>query len=118
MIEAHNDSISGVLSCYDRVIINGVAGGAGFTWGYAGGMTCFFNMNHLRIFDFATVFKPVTGKIIANAQELAAGNGLEIEYIRRPGAFRKEDRIAQILVKRGMGEGLVHIFSCLELSEN
>jgi hypothetical protein len=51
------------------------------------------------------VFKPVTGKIIANAQELAAGNGLEIEYIRRAGAFRKEDRIAQILTVRGQVKG-------------
>jgi hypothetical protein len=102
---------------YDRVIINGTAGGAGCTWGYAGGMTCFFNMNHLRVFDFATVFKPVSEKIIANAQELAARNGLEIEYIRKPRAFRKEDRIAEILARRGTGEGLVHIFSCLELSE-
>ena len=117
LIEAHKDKISGVLSCYDRVIINGVAGGDGFTWGYSGGMTCFFNKNHLRMFDFATVFKPVTEKILANAQEIAAQNGLEIEYIRSPRAFRKEDRIAEILAERGMGEGLVHIFSCLEVSQ-
>jgi hypothetical protein len=82
LIEAHKDSISGVFSCYDRVIINGVADGTGFSWGYSGGMTCFFNKNHLRMFEFTTVFKPVTENIIANAQELAARNGLEIEYIR------------------------------------
>jgi hypothetical protein len=69
------------------------------------------------MFDFATVFKPVTEKIIANAEELAARNGLEIEYIRSPRAFRKEDRIGEILAGRGKGEGLVHIFSCLEISE-
>jgi DNA-binding HxlR family transcriptional regulator len=117
LVEAHKDKISGVLSCYDRVIINGVAGGDGFSWGYAGGMTCFFNKNHLRMFDFATVFKPVTEKIIANAQEIAEKNGVEIEYIRSPRVFRKEERIAGILAGRGMREGLVHIFSCLEVSE-
>ncbi|MDR0603998.1 MAG: hypothetical protein LBG80_06830, partial [Bacteroidales bacterium] len=75
LVEAHKDKISGVLSCYDRVIINGVAGGDGFTRGYSEGMTCFFNKNHLKMFDFATVFKPVTEKILANAQEIAAKNG-------------------------------------------
>jgi hypothetical protein len=117
LIEAYNDKISGVLFCYDRIIINGVAGGTGFSWGYTGGMTCFFNMNHLLVFDFATVFKPVTEGIINHAKEMAGKGGIGIEYIREPKAFRKEDRIAGILAHRGKGEGLVHIFSCLELCQ-
>jgi hypothetical protein len=41
-------------------------------------MTCFFNKNHLRMFDFAALFKPVTEKITVNAQEIAQRNGLEL----------------------------------------
>jgi hypothetical protein len=45
-------------------------------------MTCFFNMNRLRMFDCAAVFNALTEKIIANAQEIARKNGLETEYVR------------------------------------
>jgi hypothetical protein len=93
LVEVHKDKINGVLLCYDLVIISGVAGG----------MTCFFNKNYLRVFDFATVLKPITEGIINRAEEIAAKSGVKIEYIRRAGAFRKEERIAGILAERGDG---------------
>ena len=116
LIEAHKDKIAGVLSCYDRVLINGVAGAHGCSFGYAGGMGCFFNLNHFKTFDFADKFKPVTAAIIANAENIAGSNGIQVEYIRSPKAFRKEDKIREIVEKRGMAEGLVHIFSELEIN--
>jgi len=39
---------------------------------------------------------------------------LEIEYIRKIKAFRKENRIQDILKQRGNHAGLVHIFSAME----
>jgi hypothetical protein len=48
-------------------------------------------------------------------RQLPKKNNLEIEYIRNNN-FRKEDRIQQILKKRGTHPGLVHIFSALEMS--
>jgi hypothetical protein len=38
-------------------------------------MTCFFNKNHLKMFDFAALFKPVTEKISTNAREIVERNG-------------------------------------------
>jgi len=104
--------IHGTLSCYDRIIVNGTAG----KFGYAGGMTGFFYEKKYLIFDFATIFTPVTEAIKANAEKIALENGIEIEYIRKSRAFRKDDRIAEIIKKRGSHEGLVHVFSSLELS--
>jgi len=108
----HQEDISGVLYCYDRVLINATAD----TFGYPDGMTIFFNQHKYRIFDFAKVFTPVTEKIKENAKALAVGNGLEIEYIRNTKAFRKEDRIAS-LVEGREEEGLVHVFSALEVNK-
>jgi hypothetical protein len=95
------------------VLINATAG----TFGYPDGMTVFFNQKGYRIFDFANVFTPVTERIKKNAERLAGENGLEIEYIRNTNAFRKEDKIAAIVEERGEEEGLVHIFSALELNK-
>jgi hypothetical protein len=110
--EKYTENIHGTLSCYDRIIIKGTAG----TFGYAGGMTSFFYQNEYRIFDFAKIFTPITEQIKANIEEIAKNNGIEIEYIRKAGAFRKDDRIAEILLNRGEQEGLVHIFSAVEIA--
>jgi len=111
--ETHKEDIKGILYCYDRVIINATMG----TFGYADGMRVFFNTQGHRIFDFANVFTPVTEQIKENAEKLAKENELEIEFIRKTHAFRKEDRIAAIIETRGEEEGLVHIFSALELNK-
>jgi hypothetical protein len=113
LTEKYKEDIVGILSCYDRVIINGIAG----TFGYAGGMTNFFYANSFRIFDFAKIFTPVTEKIKENAEKIAKENNIEIEYIRKNGVFRKDEKIAEIIEKKGISEGLVHIFSVLEMSD-
>jgi hypothetical protein len=111
--ETHREDINGILYCYDRVLINATAS----TFGFPDGMAMFFNIHEYKLFDFAKVFTPVTERIRANAESLAAENGLEIEYIRNTKAFRKEDRIAAIVEERGGEEGLVHIFSALEVNK-
>ena len=45
---------------------------------------------------------------------MAEENGLEIEFISKHKAFRKEDRIQEIIKERGTHPGLVHIFSAME----
>ena len=111
--EKHQGEINGINYCYDRILINATAG----TFGYPDGMTMFFNQHEYRIFDFAKVFTPVTEEIKRNAEKLAKENGVEIEYIRNTQAFRKEDKIAAIVEKRGEEKGLVHIFSALEVNK-
>ena len=110
LIERHADDISGVLSCYDRIIITGTVPGIC----YAGGMTGELYRRGVRIFDFENFAKPFAEELIANAERLADEAGIEIEYIPSPKQFRKEDRIAGILQQRGTAPGLVHIFSVLE----
>jgi len=38
---------------------------------------------------------------------------MEVEFIRRK-HFRKEDRVAEIMARRGNQPGLVHVFSAME----
>lgn len=109
--EFHKEDIYGTISCYDRIIVNATAG----KFGYAGGMAAFFYEKGYRIFDFANIFTTVTETIKENAKTIAVENGVEIEYIRKAGAFRKDDRISDIIAERGAHEGLVHIFSAMEV---
>lgn len=109
--ESHKADILGQIACYDRVVINGVNG----PWGYDKGMTSFFYSMKYKIFDFHKIFSPITDQITANAESIAKENGIKIEFIRKASAFRKDDRIDKILAERGRQEGMVHIFSALEL---
>ncbi len=69
----------------------------------------------IRLFDYAKQFAlPFREAIRAHTEQLADEEGVEIEYIQRMKAFRKEDRIQQILAVRGTRPGLVHIFSAME----
>jgi len=49
-----------------------------------------------------------------NTERIAQENGIEIEFIRKIKAFRKEARIKEIIEKRGDHPGMVHIFSAME----
>ena len=111
LTERYEREISGKLGCYDRVIIRGTPG----IFAYADGMSSFFYTHNYRIFDYSNIFKPVTDDIISNIKLMAEQNGVEIEYVRKAGSFRKEDKVAKELEKRGSKPGLVHIFSQLEL---
>ena len=52
-------------------------------------------------------------RIRENAEQMAAKGGVEIEFIRKRN-FRKEDRVKEIIAKRGEQAGLVCIFSAME----
>lgn len=111
LTERHADKIKGILHCYDRIIIQGTLPGVG----YAAGMTGYLKARGIRIFDFAEHTKPMTEAIRANAVRIAKEHDLQIEHVRSHKAFRKEDRIAEIIKKRGEHPGLVHIFSAMEV---
>ena len=110
LIERYADKITGVLSCYDRLIIQGTVPG----WCYAGGMTAFLHMHQMRIFDFPKWANDLREELRQSAEQLAADHGLKIEFIKKIKAFRKEQRIKEILDQRGMAPGLVHIFSAMD----
>jgi hypothetical protein len=109
LTERYADKIRGQLSCYDRVVIQGTLPGLC----YAQGMTTFLNLNKIRIFDYPRFAEPLRDQLKQNAENIAQSNHLQVEFIKKKN-FRKEERIQQILKKRGDHPGLVHIFSAME----
>jgi len=110
LTERRSEQITGVLGCYDRILIQGTLPGLC----YAEGMTSHLYAQRVRIFDYPRWAQPLRDSLRENAERLAAENGLEIEFIRRPKSFRKEDKIQQVLEKRGRHPGLVWILSVME----
>ena len=108
--ERYASNIAGVLTCYDRMIIQGYIA----PWSYADGMTRYLKSNGIRIFDYQNFCEPLTKRIRKQAETIAKEAGIEIEYIRKVGAFRKDDRIQAIIESKQITEGLVHIFSAME----
>ena len=106
LTDKYADKIYGTITCYDRMIIQGYIPG----WSHAEGMTGYLNANNIRIFDFSNFSQPLTEQVRTNAQRIADENGIEIEFIRKLRAFRKDDRIQEIIQKTGKTEGLIHIF--------
>jgi len=109
LTDRYAEKISGVLSCFDRVVIQGTLPKFCFAQGMAG----FLSYNHIRLFDYPRFAEPLRDELRDNAEQVARENGLEIEFIRKKN-FRKEDRIRDILTTRGNHPGLVHIFSAME----
>jgi hypothetical protein len=109
LTEKYQDTLDSVVHCYDRIVLTGSIQ----AWSYAQGMTGYLYAHGVRIFDYVQFAQPLREQICVHAEELAAANGLEIEYIRKKN-FRKEDRIRTILEQRSEQPGLVHIFSALE----
>jgi len=109
LIERYTDKIRGVISCYDRTIIQGILPGLCF----AEGMTSYLYTHQIRIFDYLRFAEPLRDAIRTNAERLANENGFEIEFVRKTN-IRKEDIITKVLERRGAHPGLVHILSTME----
>jgi hypothetical protein len=108
-VERHRDKIAGVLSCFDRVVITGTLPDIG----YAGAMAGYLSYHKIRLFDDPRWAEPLRDELRDHAKQLAFDAGIEIEFIRRHKAFRKEDRVKAIINARGDRPGLVHIFSAM-----
>lgn len=89
LTDKYADKIYGTTTCYDRMIIQGYTPG----WSHAEGMAGYLKANKIRIFDFANFSQSLTEQVRSNAQHIADENGIEIEFIRKLHAFRKDDRI-------------------------
>ena len=109
-VEQHQNEIGCVLSCFDRVVITGTFPDIC----HARAMAGYLSYRDIRLFDYARWAEPLRDDVRANAERLAADAGLQIEFIRKFKAFRKEDRVQAILAERGDHPGLVHIFSAME----
>lgn len=111
LLTRYASQLVGTVSCFDRIVITGTIPG----WCHAVGMANYLTGQGIRLFDYAKRFaEPLREEIRANAERIAAENGLAIEFIRSVKAFRKEERIHDIIATRGDHPGLVHIFGALE----
>src|ERR1700678_4263478 len=106
LTDRHKDEIAGVLSCYDRIIIQGTVP----KWCYASGMTSYFYEHQVRIFDYPKWAEPLRDALRQNMEQVAAANAIEIEFVRSAKKFRKENRVKEILEKRGEQPGVVVSF--------
>jgi len=109
LTQRYNEKITGVLCCYDRVVITGTLP----VLSNAHHMTVYMFQNNIRIFDYAKFAEPYRDKLKENAEMIAKEAGIKIEFIRK-GNVRKECIIEKILQKRGNHTGLVHILSVME----
>src|SRR2546427_1904921 len=88
LTERHADEIAGVLSCYDRILIQGTLPGLC----YAEGMTAYLKARQIRTFDYAQFAQPLRDALRENAERLAAEHGLEIMFIRKRNFPKKTER--------------------------
>lgn len=93
LTDKYSDKIYGIITCYDRMIIQGYIP----NWCHADAMTAYMKLNSIRIFDYPNFSQPLTEQVRQNAERIAQENGIEIEFIRKLHAFRKDDRIQKII---------------------
>ena len=106
--ERFPDVITGVLSCYDRLMLQGTLPNICF----AGGMEQYLRTRGIAYKDYTQWASPLADQIKNRAEALAAAEGIQIEFLRRK--IRKEDRVQQLLAQRGDRPGLVCILSAME----
>lgn len=109
LVDRYAGEIAGTLGCYDRVVITGTL----VEVAHAAAVTDRLGQENILCFDIKKFADPLRRQICQHAEAMAAAAGLKVEFIRRNN-FRKDERIAAILEKRGRHPGLVHIFSASE----
>jgi len=109
LIVRYGEQITGVLSCYDRVVVTGTLP----TVCYADGMTRFLYARQIRIFDYQAFASTLRDRVRAAAASTAAEAGIVIEHVSKS-HIRKEAIVAKLLEQRGDHPGLVHVISAME----
>ena len=94
----YSENLTGVLSCYDRIVITGTLPGACF----AEGMTSFLYSRGIRIFDYPQFALPLRERIRDNAQALVR-NGDRVELLSNICRHRQ----AIMLKGRGNAQNIV-----------
>ncbi len=75
LTERYAKKIRGILSFFDRIIIQGTLP----VFCYAEGMTSFLHANNIRIFDYPRFAEPLRNELRENAEQIAKENGVSIK---------------------------------------
>jgi hypothetical protein len=106
-VQKHSDKITGILSCFDRLIIKGY-----LPFSYPLSMEGFLGRHHILIKDFPALAKRQSARLKENAHQVAEQTGRP--FIALPYKTRKEDYARRLAEQDGIREGLVCIFSTQE----
>ncbi len=109
IVERHAAKVSGSLSCFDRVVMEGRLRDIS----YAAGMTRWLEQHGCAPAMFAEYFKQYSKAIHETAKRLAANAGARVEIVYSQ-YCRKEDLVAKELAKRGHHVGLVLVLAAQE----
>ena len=109
-VQRHKDKITGVISCYDRVILTGTLPDLC----HASAMAGYLSYRGIRIFDYPKWAEPLREDVRVHAEVVAKEAGLKIDFVRSQKAFRKEERVKEIIAEHGAHPGLIHVFSAME----
>jgi len=109
LISRYASQIAGQLGCFDGVVLTGNL----LDVCHPAALERRLHANHIRCFEVGLFAEPLRDAMRDHALTLTRTAGLEVEFIQRRN-FRKEDRIAEILHRRGEQPGLVHVFSAME----
>ncbi len=106
-LQQHAEKITGVLSCFDRLIFKGY-----LPFSYPRGMEGFLHQQEVLLKDFRAFALDQSQKLKDHAQALAEAAGRPLIYLEK--RIRKEDEARRLAAKDGVTEGLVCVFSKLE----
>jgi len=109
LISRYASQIAGPLGCFDRVVLTGNL----LDVCHPAALERRLHANPIRCFELGLFAEPLRDALRDQALTLARTAGLEVAFIQRRN-FRKEDRSAEILHRRGEHPGLVHVFSAME----
>jgi len=109
LTQRYAEQIVGTLGCWDRVILTGTLTDVC----HAGAVEGWLRRDNIRCFDLKVFAEPLRDAVRDHAILTARAAGLNIEHLERK-HFRKEDRVADLLQRRGDAPGLVQVFSAME----
>lgn len=108
-IERHRDSVTGVLSGFDRIRFRGT-----LRWlCYADGLGRWLSVMKVLLKDFSGLTRRITEGIRIAAESIAAAAGRPVRYLASP-AQSKEDAARAIAAQDRIQEGLICVLTAVE----
>jgi len=106
-LQKHEDKITGVLSCPDRVLFKGH-----LSFGYPEAMEAFMNRQGLLLKDFKNFCKGESQRVKRHAVNMCERAGRPYMYLNH---FQRKENLAREIAERdGVAEGLICVLGTLE----
>jgi|CXWL01.1.fsa_nt_gi hypothetical protein len=110
-IVKHQDKITGMISCFDRLLLKGY-----LPISHPDGMEAFLRRKGVLLKEFKAFASNCSESLKRSADEKARKAGRLFQYLNSP--IRKEEKAREIAERDGITEGLVCIFSIVEACQS